>query len=95
MRQTELFPLTDFVKYHTDNPHIYEEIVNIAKSLKRAGRTHYGMKGIFEKLRFDHAISGNDSFKINNNYTPHYARLVMVMNPDLKGFFELRKKTTS
>ena len=95
MRQAQLFPVTDFEKYHHENPRIYHEIVKMAKALKAAGRKHYGMKGIFETIRYETAIKGKGSFKINNNYTPHYARLVMENNPELKGFFELRKKTTA
>ena len=30
-------------------------------------------------------------WKINNNFAPHYARLIMEQEPDLKGFFEVRE----
>ena len=31
-----------------------------------------------------------DGFKINNNFSPFYARLWMVENPEREGFFRLR-----
>jgi hypothetical protein len=33
-----------------------------------------------------------DRWKLNNNYTAHYARLVMNQEPDLAGFFETRQR---
>jgi hypothetical protein len=32
-----------------------------------------------------------DGFKVNNNYTPYYARLYEAEHPELKGFFAKRK----
>jgi len=30
-------------------------------------------------------------FKINNNHAPYYARYLMDMNPELRGFFNIRQ----
>ena len=47
---------------------------------------------VIEKMRYDHAIdTKGDDLKINNNYSASYARLLMVNNSELIGFFETRK----
>lgn len=81
-----------FQEFHETNPHVYEQLRNLALRLKRRGRTRYGMKGLFEVLRWQHAMETDDpEFKLNNNYTAHYARLLMEREPELAGFFEIRK----
>jgi len=46
--------------------------------------------------RYELALNTNapvSTFKLNNNYTACYARLLMERNPeDLAGFFELRDR---
>ena len=61
-----------FRKYHQQNPRVYRELRSMAFDLLRVGRTHYGMKGLFEVLRYEHArlTRGEDDFKINNIFTP-------------------------
>jgi hypothetical protein len=34
--------------------------------------------------------SGDEDYKLNNNFTSRYARLLMQHNADLAGFFEIR-----
>jgi hypothetical protein len=81
-----------FQAFHEANPHILTTIVEKALQLKRAGRKHYGCKAIFESMRFDHDMdtTSTDEWKLNNNWTAHYARLAMGTEPTLKGFFLLR-----
>ena len=38
-----------------------------------------------------HTSSPAGAFKLNNNFTAHYARLLMAQEPDLEGFFETRE----
>lgn len=51
------------------------------------------MKAVFERLRWyvRFELKSKDPFKLNNDYTSHYARLVMKNESDLSDFFELRK----
>ena len=49
------------------------------------------MKAIFERLRWWSLVEAkSDSFKINNNFTAHYAWLLMKDEPELRDFFETR-----
>ena len=80
-----------FWDFHNKNPEIYDEIVKISKQLKVLGREYYGIKAIFEVIRYHRAIQTTDTeFKLNNNYTSLYARLIMQNEPDLDDFFETR-----
>lgn len=82
-----------FMQFHTENPQVYVELRFMAQSLRARGRTHYGIKALFEVLRFHRALTTNDpDFKLNNNYHAYYARLLMKQEPTLHGFFETRER---
>lgn len=81
-----------FEVFHAANPHVARLLAEMALDLRRAGRTHYGMKALVEVLRFQYNVrTVGDVFKLNNNYTAHYARLLMEQYPELEGFFETRQ----
>jgi hypothetical protein len=80
-----------FWEFHNHNPDVYHRLRDMARQLKRAGHQHYGIRGLFEVLRWEHAIKTFGSeFKLNNNYTALYARALMLWEDDLWGFFRLR-----
>lgn len=84
-----------FDSFHALNPHVYVAIVSLARELRRQGWAKAGMKQIFEQLRWRFAVATRgDAWRMNNNYTAHYARLVMSREPDLAGFFETRERKT-
>jgi len=82
----------DFQRFHQENPQVYRELVRLARAWQsRRGTGKVGMKMLFEVLRWQLAMSTTgDDFKLNNNYTSYYARLVMAENPDLRGLFQTR-----
>lgn len=83
----------EFDKFHSDNPTVISELVTLADQLMERGHTQYSIKGLFEVLRHRRALKTVDAhsdFKLNNNYTAHYARLIMAEYPRLDGFFKIR-----
>jgi hypothetical protein len=82
-----------FEAFHAANPHIYRKLVNLCREVKGAGHEHYGIKAIFERLRWFHHIElrSKEPFILNNNFTARYARLIMRQECDLCDFFEVRK----
>lgn len=81
-----------FLRFHSDNPHVYDALVKLARRAHRSGANRVGIKMLFEVLRWRHTLrTGGDDFKLNNNYHSYYARLIMSREPDLFGIFELRK----
>jgi|3_EtaG_2_1085321.scaffolds.fasta_scaffold190988_2 hypothetical protein len=80
--------------YHEKNPEVYLEILDTTRTLKRAGHNFYGMKSIIEVVRWHRNIKtrGGEEFKINNNYAPFYARMIMAREPELSDFFNIRSQ---
>jgi hypothetical protein len=81
-----------FMDYHRENPQIYAEFERVAMNYIGMGLKRYSAKGIFEALRFESSIRAKDGvFKINNNFTPLYARLFEQKHPEIKNFFRKRE----
>ena len=82
-----------FVEFHDANPHVYQSLVRRAIRLRRSGVTRWGVKGLFEVLRWEYALqTRGDEYKLNNSFTALYARLLMEQEPALDGFFEVRER---
>jgi hypothetical protein len=84
-----------FQRFHAENPHVYERLKRLAFRLKVRGVERYGMKALWEVLRYEEAVATTapvGSYRLNNNFTARYARLLMDEEPDLEGFFELRER---
>lgn len=81
---------TQFKNFHRVNPHVYEQLKTLALRLKNVGVKTYGIKALFEILRFNALLSVDNNFQLNNNYAPLYARLLMKQEEELCGFFKIR-----
>lgn len=89
--ESDSVAVANFKRFHGENPHVYERLVELALRLRRRGHERYGMKGLFEVLRWHYALETTDqNFKLCNNYTAFYARLIMQREPELKDFFRTR-----
>jgi len=88
--------LAAFQRFHSENPHVYVALERLAFKLRNKGVTRWGIKALWEVCRYELALNTSapvSTFKLNNNYTACYARLLMERNPeDLGGFFELRER---
>jgi len=82
-----------FEEFHRNNPEVYEELVRLARQMKARGHKQIGIKMLWEVLRWERAMKTTDQteWKLNNNYTSRYARLIMEQEPDLEGFFKTRE----
>ncbi|MES1975713.1 MAG: hypothetical protein V4472_24920 [Pseudomonadota bacterium] len=83
-----------FWTFHTANPDVYRHLVMLARDLVSRGHRKLGMKMLFEVARWRSMLSTTDEtspFKLNNNLTSRYARLIMTNEPDLDGVFDLRE----
>lgn len=81
-----------FEEFHRENPAVYAELVRLARRWTSGGRDRVGVALLMEVARWNLALRtrGGD-FKINNNFKPLYARLIMAQEPDLAGIFETRE----
>lgn len=82
-----------FEKFHAENPLVFQLLVSNALRIKAKGYQQYGIKTLFELVRwhYDTNIGSGESYRLNNNYTSRYARLIMDKVPQLRGFFKLRE----
>lgn len=81
-----------FETFNRDNPKVYVVLVRLAREwVARTGRPKLGIKTLYERTRWEIALATNDpDFKLNNNFTAYYARLIQEQEPDLDGMFDLR-----
>jgi hypothetical protein len=84
-----------FVRFHDRNPDVYWALLDLANQAYDAGRTMIGMKQLFEVLRWNRMIAGLpdelEEYKLCNDYTSRYARLLMYHNDHLSGIFATRE----
>ena len=94
-RRDDQKPL-EFGEFHEANPHVYRELVKLARWYVARGRSRLSMKALFEILRLRFVpCQGGGQFNLNNNHTAEYARLVMEREADLANVFELRVRKKS
>lgn len=79
--------------FHEHNPHVYRLLRAMALEWKRTGNHRCGMKMLWEALRYNSGLqTQGEPYKLNNNYTALYARLLMAEEPELRGMFETRER---
>lgn len=82
-----------FWQFHKENPRVYELIKQFAYQAKNSGRQRFGIKMIWERLRWYTTVETTDEqFKLCNNHHSCYARLLMIEDPSFEKFFS--RKTT-
>lgn len=81
-----------FDQFHADNPDVYTTLVRLAREwVTSTGHHRLGIKTLYERARWEIAIATSDpEFRLNNNYTAFYARLIMCQEHDLADMFDLR-----
>lgn len=81
-----------FLEFHAENPHIALLLEQLAQQMVDVGRRRIGIKMLFEVARWHFYLTTDtdDRFKLNNNYTAHYARLLMDRRPEWGDMFQLR-----
>jgi len=83
-----------FLKFHGENPNVYDELVRLARAAVCKGKRKVGIKMLWEVLRWNVWLETTDDgseFKLCNNYPSRYARLIMKQEKDLAGVFDLRE----
>lgn len=80
-----------WAEFHKANPSVYAAFERFA--LEALARRHrIGARMIWERMRWELLLStrGGGEFKLNDHYTPFYARLFMREHPEHAGCFEVR-----
>ena len=82
--------MKSFLQYDQENKEIYEAFKDITMQYIKQNYKHIGAKNVCEIIRWQTMISGNDEFKINNNYVSGYARKFEKEFPQFEGLFRKR-----
>ena len=81
-----------FLAFHEANPWVYRSIVALAREWIAADQKRNSIKAIFEWLRRDYGLKTRRSdFKLNNNFTSRYVRLIAQEDMELAATFETRR----
>ena len=85
----------EFVLWLLKNKNVWDAFDKYTRdAMKIKHRKRFGARAVMEIVRWFSAIKDDyPMFKINNNYTPDLARLLMALEPSLKGFYEIRNST--
>lgn len=82
-----------FEEFDRLNPWVYAKLVAMARELRAKGIKQFGIKMLFEVLRWQYIKATTDpssGYHLNNVYTSRYARKIMATEQDLKTAFETR-----
>ncbi len=83
-----------FLLFHETNPWVFKALVDLAYALRNRGHRRFGVKLLFERLRFEYLLTTNDptsSWRLNNNMTSRYARMLIENVPELADCIETRE----
>ena len=82
-----------FLRFHNDNPHVYATLRSLALRAYASGKRRIGVGALWERMRWEIWMdtSGDEEFKLNNDFRSRYARLLMRQEPALAGIFETRR----
>jgi hypothetical protein len=84
-----------FVAFHTANPDVFKLFEKFTLQLIGAGRQHYGIAAITERIRWHLNVdTKGDEVKINNDFKAYYARMFVAKHPQHAGFFQMRRRTS-
>lgn len=77
--------------FHIANPHVFTEMLRLARARIDRGDTYVSVKALWEELRVSLSTSG-DEYRLNNSWTASYARMCIADEPRLAGVIELRTR---
>lgn len=80
--------------FHREHPDVWQRLEQLLEEWKReTGGRRCGMKMLWETLRFRTGLGDpSAAWRLSNNYTALYARLVAVRRPDLAEMLQYRER---
>ena len=83
-----------FVRFHTENPQVYRELVRLARQAYERGYRRLGIELLLNLVRWNEMMSTRPDamgFKINNNFKAYYVRMIQHYEPELGSMFTTRR----
>jgi hypothetical protein len=87
---------SSFIAFHKANPVVWKLFCIYTNQLREKGFKNYSARAVIHRVRWHVNIEtrSEDGLKINDHYSPYYARMYMATYPEAKGFFRNRKRTS-
>jgi len=85
-----------FEAFQAANPWVLQSYLKLLERARGRGFKRIGINFLTELLRWEFSGTtrdANSTFKINNNYAPRYARLIVQLHPEHTGFITMRTLT--
>ena len=81
-------------RFHREHPDVWQRLEQLLEEWKReTGGRRCGMKRMWEPLRFRTGLGDpSAAYRLSNNYTALYSRLVAIRRPDLAEMLEYRER---
>lgn len=79
-----------FAAFHAANPWVADALERLARDWLAAGHPRVGVKALWEVLRWQYGRTTGSPFKADNNFTSHYARLLIERHPEWADAIETR-----
>lgn len=83
----------NFEKYDAEHPQVWGFFRYFTMQLISAGHKHGSAKMVFERIRWETAVTTGQKVKCNNNYTAMYARKFAEKVPEHSDFFRYRARS--
>ncbi len=91
-RQEEI--LRHFARFHRANPSVWSRFCHHAQRLIIRGCDHYSSRTLISVIRFERDLSSRDfdtGLRVNDHFSPYYARMWALQHPSRPEFFSQRK----
>ena len=81
-----------FESFHNLNPWVLDALEQLTADYVQRGRRRLGIKMLVEVLRWQYGrATTGDEFKLNNNYSSRYVRLILERHPEWSDIFATRE----
>lgn len=77
-------------RYINENRKVYQMFCHFTWEAVMAGKTRIGARMVWERMRWESEVRGNDDYKLNNNYVPFFARRFQSDYPEAGTIFNTR-----
>lgn len=85
------YKIKRFLDWHKKNPMVWKEVEKRFIEKAKNGQGRIGVKEIYEEIRKEYSNENSErGYKLNNNWTSVYARLLAFKYPELIGKIEIR-----
>jgi hypothetical protein len=80
------------MRAHRQSPEVYEHFKRFAREARASGRARFSADAILHRVRWYVAVERQGAdFKVNNDCSALFSRLLEAEEPAFRGFFERRR----